>query len=98
MNAACKYAAAARMRNAEIVLHHRTGAADLVTHQRAEIGRQQFMKRILDAVSLDFVLWCDVVGERSQRRAVAAGRGDGVRGREDLVHRRQLSETQVMPN
>jgi hypothetical protein len=84
-----------KVRNAEIVLHHRAGAADLVTDQRAEIGRQQLVKRILNAVSAGLVLRRASGGERLQRRAVAAGRGDGFRGREDLVHRRQLSENAV---
>jgi hypothetical protein len=92
MNASCKYAAAARVRNSEIVLHHRAGAADLVTDQRAEIGRQQLMQPILNAVSAGLVLRRDIDGERLQRRAVAAGRGDGFCGRENLVHDDSFAE------
>ena len=38
MHALGKHAAAAWMRNAEIVLHHRTGAADLVADQRPDLS------------------------------------------------------------
>ena len=76
VNAVCKYAAAARVRNAEVMLHHRAGAADLVTDQRAEIGRQQLVKRILNAVSAGLVLRRDIGPERLQRRAVTARGSD----------------------
>jgi hypothetical protein len=72
--------------NAEIVLHHRAGAADLVTDQRPEIGRQQRMKRILNAVSAGFVLRRDIGGERPQKRAIAAVGGNGFCSREDIGH------------
>jgi hypothetical protein len=49
-----------RRRDAEIVLHDRAGAADLVTHQRAEIGREQLVKRTLDAVPVGLVLRRDL--------------------------------------
>ena len=91
VNAFCKYAATAGVRNSEILLHHRAGAADLVTDQRAEIGGQQIMKRILNAVSVGLVLRRGVCGERLQRPAVAAGSSNDSCSREDPVHRRQPS-------
>jgi len=46
------------------LLHHRAGAADLVTDQRAEIGRQQLVNRVLNPVSLGFSLRGGVAGKR----------------------------------
>ena len=48
--------------------------------------QQQIVHGALDAVSLGLVLRREIGRQRSQRRAVAAGRGDELRGRENLVH------------
>src|SRR4029077_9008193 len=83
VNTVCKYAAAARVRNAEILLHHRAGAADLVSDQRAVVGRQQLMQRFLNAVSGGLVLRRDIGAEWLQRHKAAAGGSNGFCSRED---------------
>ena len=91
MNALREHPAAAGMRDADILLHHRTGAADLVAGRRPYIRRQQIVNRILNAVALGFILRGDIRGQRLQRPAVAAGGSDGLCGFERFVHREKLS-------
>jgi hypothetical protein len=86
MHAPGKYAAAARTRNTQIILHHPTGAADLVTDQRPELDRQHGMHRVLNAISLRLVARRDVRAERPQRHKIAAGGRDGLGGFEGFVH------------
>src|SRR6202011_2877116 len=83
-----EHTAGAGMRDIEILLHHRAGAADLVADHRAEIDREQAVQRILDPVTVSFGLGRGVAGERRQWRPVAPGGGDGFCGRERPVHRR----------
>ena len=90
VNTVLEHAAAAGMRDVEILLHHRAGAADLVADHRAGLRQQQIVHGALNAVALGLVLRRDVAAQRMQRRAVAAGGGDGLCGRENLVHRRRL--------
>ena len=86
VHAVGKHAAAAGMRNLDIVLHHRAGAADLVAAVRAEIGRQQTGQRRLNPVSLGF-------GLVARSAAAAKRRGSGMRRRwraaAMIVHRRR---------
>ena len=89
MNAVGKHAAAAGMRDVEILLHHRTGAADLVADHLAEIARQQAVDGVRDPVAFGFGLRRGVAGKRMQRRAIAPAGGDGFGRRESVVHRRQ---------
>ena len=96
MNAFCKYAATAGMRDVKVSLHHRAGAADLVADQRAEIGRQQIVDGVLNPVPFRLGLRRGIAGKRMQRRAVAAGGGDGLCGRERVVHLR-LPECNLEP-
>jgi hypothetical protein len=93
--AACKHAAAAWMWNIKIWLHHRTGAADFATDERAEIGREAFMDGVLNEIALRFGLRRGTARKRCERRAMAAGGGDGFCGRERVIHRRRFFETQV---
>ena len=72
------------MRDVEILLHHRAGAADLVADQRADLRQQQIVNRVLNPVSVGLSPRRGVGRKRRQRRAVAAGGGDGFRGREDV--------------
>ena len=51
-----EHAAAAGMRDVEISLHHLAGAADLVTDERAELGRQQVVDGILNQIAVGFGL------------------------------------------
>ena len=97
VNALGKHAAAAGMRDIEILLHHRAGAADLVADQRAEIGRQQIAQRLLNPVALGLVPRRESGGQRLKRRAVAAGGGDGFGGREGVGHRRRPSKNLSKP-
>jgi hypothetical protein len=92
VHASGEHAAAAGMRDIEILLHHRAGAADLVTDLRAEIGRQQIGNRGLNQISLGLVPRGDIRIERRQRRAVTARSGDDAGGRWNPVHRRRLPE------
>ncbi len=74
------------MRDAEIALHHRAGAADLVADQRPDLCRQHGMHRILDAIAVGLIARRDLRGKRLQRRKIAAGGSDGLGGFEDFVH------------
>jgi hypothetical protein len=76
------------MRNAKILLHHGAGAADLVSRQRAEIRRQEFVDGILNPVSFRFSPRRGIASKRLQRRAVAAGVGDDFFDRESVAHLR----------
>ena len=60
------------MRNAEILLHHRAGAADLVADHGAELRQQQIMHRALDTVAVGLVLRRDV-GWRANAAACGCG-------------------------
>ena len=53
MHALGEHAAAAGMGDVEILLHHRAGAADLVTDQAACLRQQQVMDRAHQAASDD---------------------------------------------
>ncbi len=90
MNAFCKDATAAGMGNAEILLHHRAGAADLVADHGAELRQQQVVHRALDPVALRLVPRREFGVQRVQRGAAAAGGGDDPGGRENIVHRPSL--------
>ena len=70
------------------LLHHSTGAADLVADHVAEIDRQQAVDRVRNPVPFGFGLRRGVAGKRMQRRAVTAGGGDDFGRRESVVHRR----------
>jgi hypothetical protein len=74
------------MRNVQVLLHHRAGAADLVADHLAEIGRQQAVDRVRNPVSFGFGPRRGSAGKRLQRHAMAAGGGDGFGGRESVVH------------
>jgi hypothetical protein len=91
VNAFGEDGAAAGMRDIEIFLHHRAGAADLVAGHGAEIGRQQIAQRFLNPVSLRFVVRRDIGGQRLKRRAGAAGGSDEGGGRENVGHLRPAS-------
>jgi hypothetical protein len=60
------------MRDVEVLLHHRAGAADLVADLFTEIGRQQAVNRILNPVAFRFVSRRGIAGQRLQRLAAAA--------------------------
>ena len=93
VNAFGEHAATAGMWNIKISLHHRAGAADFVTHPRAEIGRQQAVQRVLNPVSLGFISRRGIASQRRQWRPVAAGGGDGLCSRERVVHLRHSKNT-----
>src|SRR5439155_6075843 len=91
VNALREYTAAAGMGDVEILLHHRAGAADLVTDQAACLRQQQIVDRALYLITFRLVAWHKIRRKRRQRRAIAARGGDDLCGRESFVHRRRLS-------
>jgi hypothetical protein len=58
------------------------------------LRQQQVMHRALNAIAFRLVLRARAQRKRGQRRAVAAGRGDGLCGRKNVVHQRRLSRLQ----
>ena len=67
VNAGREHAAAAGMRDAEIMLHHHAGAADLVADAVAEIGRKQAMQRVLDQITLGLAARRELRRKRRER-------------------------------
>ena len=62
------------MRDVEITLHHRAGAADLVADQRADMRQQQIVQRALDPIALGLV----GRGDRRARRAARLRRASAM--------------------
>ena len=91
VNALGKHAPRAGMRDVEILLHHRAGAADLVTNQAACLRQQQVVDRALNAIAFRLIAGRELRSKRGQRRAIAAGSSDGLCSRKNFVHHRRPS-------
>jgi hypothetical protein len=86
VNEPFKHAAAARMRDGEILLHHRAGAADLEARDGADMRQQEIVDGALDQVALGLVPWRDLGCKESKRAAIASGGGDDLGSLENFVH------------
>src|SRR4029079_12524625 len=74
------------MRDGEILLHHLTGAADLVSDLGAELGRQQVVQHLLNTIAFSFGCRREFPGKRLERNAVPTGRSDGFGSRARRGH------------
>src|ERR1700722_4819700 len=80
------------MGDAEILLHHRAGAADFIADADAAIGREQAVQRVLDLVALRFAVWRSASRQRPERSTAAARGGDDFGGLENGVHGRPFDD------
>src|ERR1700722_19208739 len=80
------------MGDAEIFLHHRAGAADLIADSSAAIGCEQAVQRVLDQVALRFAARRSASRQRPERSTAAARGGDDFGGLEDSIHGRPFDD------
>jgi hypothetical protein len=91
VDAAREHAAAAWMRDVQILLHHLAGAADLVADQRAGLRQQQIVHRALHPVAFGLIARRNVCRQRLQPDAVTPAGGDELCGGNDPVHAQRPS-------